>query len=247
MEQERFLEACRWAASRENTRQGIGTLGEKTLHSAVKYYFQPDPETREVPVGPFVADALVDGGVVEVQSRPLYRLRPKLEYFLARGKATVVYPVPAKKTVVWISPEGDMTPPRKSPLKPTAGAGAAGAVRFAGVPGPPRVLPVRPAVGSGRLPPSKRLGPGQEAGIHPLRADAGFPAARGVGALPRGVWEIDPRKPAAPVYQPRVGTRGGGALQKGQLGCQCPAKGGGHPAGGKAGQRLSVYPGGNAL
>ena len=68
MEQERFLEACRWATSRENTRQGIGTLGEKTLHSAVKYYFQPDPEKREVPVGPFVADALVDGGVVEVQS-----------------------------------------------------------------------------------------------------------------------------------------------------------------------------------
>ena len=57
MEQERFLEACRWAASRENIRQGIGTLGEKTLHSAVKYYFQPDPEKREVPVGPFVADA----------------------------------------------------------------------------------------------------------------------------------------------------------------------------------------------
>lgn len=121
MEQERFLEACRWATSRENTRQGIGTLGEKTLHSAVKYYFQPDPDMREVPVGPFVADALVDGGVVEVQTRSLYRLCPKLDYFLSQGKATVVYPVPAKKTVVWISPEGDMTPPRKSPLKPTAG------------------------------------------------------------------------------------------------------------------------------
>ena len=50
-----------------------------------------------------------------------YWLCPKLDYFLSQGKATVVYPVPAKKTVVWISPEGDMTPPRKSPLKPTAG------------------------------------------------------------------------------------------------------------------------------
>lgn len=134
----------------------------------------------------------------------------------------------------------------EKPFKAHCGAGAAGAVRFAGVPGPSWVLPVRPVVGSGRLPPSKRLGPGQETGVYPLRADAGFPAARGVGALPRGVWEIDPRKPAAPVYQPRVGTRGGGALQKGQLGCQCPAKGGGHPPGGKAGRRLSVYPGGNA-
>ena len=101
MEQERFLEACRWATFRENTRQGIGTLGEKTLLSAVKYYFQPDPDMREVPVGPFVADALVDGGVVEVQTRSLYRLCPKLDYFLSQGKATVVYPVPAKRKRPW--------------------------------------------------------------------------------------------------------------------------------------------------
>ena len=52
MDQARFLEACRWALSGEGAPQGIGTLGEKALHRAVKYYFQPDPEKREVPVGP---------------------------------------------------------------------------------------------------------------------------------------------------------------------------------------------------
>ena len=42
MDQARFLEACRWALSGEGAPQGIGTLGEKALHRAVKYYFQPD-------------------------------------------------------------------------------------------------------------------------------------------------------------------------------------------------------------
>ena len=35
---------------------------------------------------------------------------------------TVVYPVPAKKTVAWLTEEGEVTPAHKSPLKPTAGS-----------------------------------------------------------------------------------------------------------------------------
>ena len=68
MDQARFLEACRWACSGEAVRQGIGTLGEKTLHSAVKYYFQPDPSQREVRLGRYVADALTSQGATEVPS-----------------------------------------------------------------------------------------------------------------------------------------------------------------------------------
>ena len=121
MDQTRFLEACRWACSGKAVRQGIGTLGEKTLHSAVKYYFQPDPSQREVRLGRYVADALTSQGVIEVQTRAFDRLRPKLCAFLGQGPVTLVYPVPAKKTVAWISETGEITPPRKSPLKPGAG------------------------------------------------------------------------------------------------------------------------------
>lgn len=121
MDEARFLEACRWSASEQAVRQGIGTLGEKTLHSAVKYYFQPDPEKREVKLGRYWVDALHEDGVLEVQTRSFARLRPKLQYFLPRLPVTVVYPVPAKKTVIWVTEEGETTPPRKSPLKPTAG------------------------------------------------------------------------------------------------------------------------------
>lgn len=97
MDQARFLEACRWALSGEGAPQGIGTLGEKALHRAVKYYFQPDSQQREVPVPPYVADAITPEGILEVQTRSFRRLRPKLQAFLSQGPVTVVYPVPAKR------------------------------------------------------------------------------------------------------------------------------------------------------
>ena len=105
MDQARFLEACRWAPSGEGAPQGIGTLEEKALHRAVKYYFQPDSQQREVPVPPYVADAVTPEGILEVQTRSFQRLRPKLQAFLSQGPVTVVYPVPAKKTVAWLTEE----------------------------------------------------------------------------------------------------------------------------------------------
>ncbi|MGI6254604.1 MAG: hypothetical protein ACOYJZ_03110 [Acutalibacter sp.] len=87
----------------------------------MKYYFQPDPSRREVRLGRFVADAVTEDGVVEVQTRSLEKLRPKLAAFLPQGPVTVVYPVAAEKTVIWVNSAGECTRPRKSPLKPTAG------------------------------------------------------------------------------------------------------------------------------
>lgn len=121
MDQARFLDACHWATSRQSGGEEIGTLGEKTLHSAVKYYFQPDPAKQEVKVGPYWADAICEDGIVEVQTRSLERLRPKLQFFLSQGPVTLVHPVPAKKTLVWIGENGETTRPRKSPSKPMAG------------------------------------------------------------------------------------------------------------------------------
>ena len=122
MDQDRFLEACRQARSGAGRDEGIGTLGEKILHSAVKRYFQPDPALREVRCGPYVADAMAEGGVVEVQTRDLRRLRQKLAFFLPQGPVTVAYPVPAKKTVAWVDEAGNVSPAHKSPRQPTAGA-----------------------------------------------------------------------------------------------------------------------------
>ena len=46
MDQEAFASACAWAAARLG-QGGIGTLGEKSLHAALKYYFEPCPDAVE--------------------------------------------------------------------------------------------------------------------------------------------------------------------------------------------------------
>ena len=149
MDQARFLEACRWALSGEGAPQGIGTLGEKALHRAVKYYFQPDSQQREVPVPPYVADAVTPEGILEVQTRSFRRLRPKLQAFLSQGPVTVVY----------------------RPQKPPQAHGGfcpAGAVPAGGAAVPPQPAAVRPAAGGGGVPPAQRVEPGQKARFHPL-------------------------------------------------------------------------------
>ena len=77
----RDFDAALKAAERDMGGKGIGTIGEKTLHLALKYYFAPDPETHERPVGGFIADAVTEEGVFEIQTRGLSRLKPKLDAF----------------------------------------------------------------------------------------------------------------------------------------------------------------------
>lgn len=95
---------------------GIGTLGEKTLHAAVKYYIEPDPSCHEVPYLGFVADILNADGVTEIQTRSFERLRRKLEVFLDEGPVTLACPLPHLKYVQWLDPAtGEVSGRRKSP------------------------------------------------------------------------------------------------------------------------------------
>ena len=56
--------------------------------------------------------------MIEIQTRALYRLKPKLEKFLPLYPVTVVYPIPYDKWVCWINEEtGEITQKRKSPKK----------------------------------------------------------------------------------------------------------------------------------
>ena len=115
MDRERFQSLCREALAGEHRREGIGTLGEKTLHAVLKAYFAGPGDGLEVPVGPFVADVQGPEGVVEIQTGNFRRLREKLPLFLSLGPVTVVYPVPTKKWLVWLEEDGTLTPRRKSP------------------------------------------------------------------------------------------------------------------------------------
>lgn len=114
----RFQSACAQALNNEAGAKGIGTLGEKALHAAIKRYIEPDASKHEVKLGSFVVDIYSGGRVYEIQTGQFDRLRPKLKDLLPGHKVTIVCPLPAKKWLVWIDPEsGEMSKPRLSPRR----------------------------------------------------------------------------------------------------------------------------------
>ena len=102
-------------AERDMGGKGIGTIGEKSLHLTLKYYFAPDPETHERPLGGFIADAVTEDGVIEIQTRGLSKLKPKLDAFLAHCPVTVVHPAAVNKWLCKVDENGTLRTRRKSP------------------------------------------------------------------------------------------------------------------------------------
>ena len=104
------------ASLSEERESGIGTLGERTLHSLLKLRYEPDPACHEVTVCGYVADIYRDGRITEIQTGNFTKMKKKLAVLLEYCPVNVVYPIERKKTIVWIDPEsGEATEPRKSP------------------------------------------------------------------------------------------------------------------------------------
>ncbi len=115
----RFEEICAKTLSSEHEKAGIGTLNEKTLHSVLKNYLEPDTSRHEIRIGRYVADIFRNDEIIEIQTRNFYGMRKKLSFFLDRYRVTIVYPVPAEKYINWIDPStGEIQSRRRSPKKP---------------------------------------------------------------------------------------------------------------------------------
>lgn len=98
----------------------IGTLKEKTLHSMLKHYIEPDESKQEIKVGRYYVDILNENGVIEVQTQNFNLLRKKLTALLPEHKVTIVYPITYEKWLYWINEEtGEISKKRKSPKKGT--------------------------------------------------------------------------------------------------------------------------------
>jgi len=115
MDEARFLQACREVMEDGRSPGGIGTLGEKSLHAALKRYLEPEERFREVTVGQYVADIVNPEGIIEIQTAGFGRLREKLGFFLEHYPVTVVYPVAGLKWLISMSGDGGLAPRRKSP------------------------------------------------------------------------------------------------------------------------------------
>ena len=117
-DKERFSEACRASCGSVSSRNRIGVLSEKTLHSVIKKFIEPNEALQEVKVGGYYADIKNEDGIFEIQTRSFNKLRAKLTAYLETEKVTVVYPIPAVKRLIWIDAQtGELTTPRKSPKR----------------------------------------------------------------------------------------------------------------------------------
>ncbi len=112
-----FETALSRTMSQRSAAQGIGTLGEKSLHAVLKRYYQPDENLHERKLGRMAVDAVLpDGSLLEIQTRGFSSLRKKLPLLLSCGKVQLVAPVVQKKWLCWLDPQtGEVVSRRRSP------------------------------------------------------------------------------------------------------------------------------------
>lgn len=95
----RFEKALETAKTKERERQGIGTLNEKCIHSALKNYFSREYD-QEAKIGSFYADIVTENGIFEIQTKNFGKLNKKLEIMLSVCHVTVVSPYEKRTRVV---------------------------------------------------------------------------------------------------------------------------------------------------
>lgn len=120
-EKQRFIECIEATHSGEHHRDGIGTLGERTLHLILKKFLEPDSTCHEVKIGRYVADICRSDEIIEIQTRAFASLAKKIEAYRPDYRVTVVYPIASVKHVSWVDPEtGEVSERHKSPKRGNA-------------------------------------------------------------------------------------------------------------------------------
>ncbi|MGN0686866.1 MAG: HAD family hydrolase [Oscillospiraceae bacterium] len=119
---DRFSEALSSAMIRLRGLHGsVGTQNEKLIHAVLKNYYAPHSDEQEIKIGRYFADAVCEDGIIEIQTRALYRLREKLKDFTAAARVTVVYPVEYETRTIYVNSDtGEIakeTPFRKADPK----------------------------------------------------------------------------------------------------------------------------------
>ena len=99
-------------------RHGIGMQSEKTLHAVLKNYIDSDEDHQEIPIDRYIADIFSGDHIIEIQTANMNAMRAKLACFLPQYPVRVVYPIPAKKQIIWVDPEtGEPVKKNRSPLR----------------------------------------------------------------------------------------------------------------------------------
>lgn len=100
----------------------IGTLAESLLHAALKAHYAQPGDLLECEVAGYVVDIvrpLPDGGCacIEIQTRHLGQMKPKLLALLEQHQVHVVHPIAQERYITRVAADGARISRRKSPKR----------------------------------------------------------------------------------------------------------------------------------
>jgi hypothetical protein len=95
----------------------IGTLGEKSLHAALKEWAAQPGDRFEVVLDGFVIDVVRGETLLEIQTRHLYAMKRKLARLLPQYPVRILHPVAREKWIVRETAVGQPISRRKSPKR----------------------------------------------------------------------------------------------------------------------------------
>lgn len=96
----------------------IGTLGEKSLHSALKKWYARPKDQLEVEVNGFHIDIIRRNLLIEIQTANFHSLKRKLTTLMEKHPVRLVFPIAQEKWIVRVAKDGTThLGRRKSPKK----------------------------------------------------------------------------------------------------------------------------------
>ncbi len=128
-----MCEACDVSAIDNCQYEGIGKLGEKQIHAAIKRFICPDISRHEIRIDDtnnefdengkkkrtrkFVADVLCDNVIYEIQTSSLAPLHEKIAWILSNTEYTVIliHPMIESKHINLINSDGTINGSKRSP------------------------------------------------------------------------------------------------------------------------------------
>ena len=92
-------------------------MNEYSLHSEIKRFYSLPGDQFEVKLDNYIVDILRGQLVIEVQTKNFSALKEKLQTLTEKHKVRLVYPLPEKKWITYITKENIVVNKRKSPKK----------------------------------------------------------------------------------------------------------------------------------
>jgi len=97
----------------------IGMLAEKSLHAALKAHYAQPGDQLECELEGYVIDILRGNQCLEIQTRSLAKMKPKLSALLNHYPVRVIHPIAQERHVIRVDADGVIISRRKSPKRGT--------------------------------------------------------------------------------------------------------------------------------